>query len=183
MNSYGLFPKNGVFLSASLSSKRTILQRCSINKTFSFRQTQTTLNHYRLWSFLLGTTAIFLEKSIRNFSKYPLLKISTNTPPFWGQRFEVYCRTRNWIFENFFHFWKSEFTFYSPTIKINSNLEILKLLPFFLNLFVGKNPVRFCPNKTIERFVRPTGMSSPRSLPVYGTSKRGLSRTVNEILI
>ena len=130
------FQKNGVFLSASLSSKRTILQRCSINKTFSFRQTQTTLNHYRLWSFLLGTIAIFLEKSICNFSKYPLLKISTNTPLFrWPRvQFEVYCRARKRIFEKFFHFWKSEFTFYSPAIKIKSNLEILKLLPFFKSI-------------------------------------------------
>ena len=95
------FQKNGVFLSASLSSKRTILQRCSINKTFSFRQTQTTLNHYRLWSFLLGTTAIYLEKSIRNFSKYPLLKISTYTPPFRGPRVRGILRLNSEKFQNF----------------------------------------------------------------------------------
>ena len=83
-----------------------------------------------------------------------------------------------WIFEKFWILEKKKIHVYSPTIKINSNLEILKLLPFS-NLFVGKTPDRFCPN----RFARPTGMSSPRSFPVYGTSKRGLFRTVNEILI
>lgn len=57
-----VFSQNYVFLSASFSSKRTILERCSINKTFFFRQIQTFLNHYRFWSFLLGKNGTFREK-------------------------------------------------------------------------------------------------------------------------
>ena len=101
-------------------------------------------------------------------------------PPFSMTTFQLewYCRTRILNFRKILNSRKKKIHVYSPTIKINSNLEILKLLPFS-NLFVGKTPDRFCPN----RFARPTGMSSPRSFPVYGTSKRGLFRTVNEILI
>ena len=91
------------------------------------------------------------------------------------------------IFQNF-KIPEKKIHVYSLTIKINSNLEKLS----FENNFrfeihspesFGIIPVRDCPKKS-NRFARPTGATGQLELPVYGTSKPRLPRTlIHEIQI